>query len=81
MKLTPCNEMVRTRCYAKSENLLLLEQYISCGAKCCEVEGYHHKSAVSACSSLINSAKHFGYHNIGAAIRGDKVYLFLKEEK
>ena len=64
---------------SKTNTLQLLEEFMAMDATCVEYVGYAHKSAESCRSSIHQSIRRYGFHNIGVLRRGDHVYLIRKD--
>ena len=76
MYLEPANKP--TRFYKKSQNLELLEKFISSDHECVIVKDCHHKNAYSCAASLRNSVKRFRMSGIIVVVREGRVYLIKK---
>lgn len=63
----------------KTDNLRLLEEFAEMDVTCVEYVGYAHKSAEVCRSSIYQSIKLYGFHNIGVLRRGDHIYLIRKD--
>ena len=63
----------------KTNNLQLLEGFMAMDVTCVEYVGYTHKSAETCQSSIHQSIKLYGFHDIGVLRRGDHVYLIRKD--
>lgn len=63
----------------KTNNFRLLEEFMAMDATCVEYVGYAHKNAETCQSSIHQSTKLYGFHNIGVLRRGDHVYLIRKD--
>ena len=63
----------------RTNNLQLLEEFMAMNATCVEYVGYPQKNAEVCRSSIHQSIKLYGFHNIGILRRGDHVYLIRKD--
>lgn len=76
------NEVLKERSlYKKSNNLLLLEQFIESGMGCAKVEGYTHNSPTSCAAALSRSIKNYNLHGIMCIQRKNNVYLIRIEDE
>lgn len=80
MNLTPVSlkDIPRLNSYAKTKNMVLLEEFIASGESCSEVHGWKHKSAEVASCSLRASIKKFRL-GIQVTVRNNRVFLIRKE--
>ena len=78
-KLVKCDYEVLTKRREYTDNHALLKEFMNSETKCMEYVDYPHKSARSCASTLINSAKRYGYYNIGTRTVGTHVYLVRKD--
>lgn len=61
--------------YKKTSNLKIIEEFEASNLDCCRVESSTHKNARSLSSSLSNSIKRFGKHNIRVILSDGEVFL------
>ena len=80
MKLVPANREEVHGAYKKSENLLLLEEFINSGMDFAKLEELGDRSAYSVAASLRSSAKRYGFHAVTTMTKNGVVYL-IKEDK
>lgn len=60
--------------YRKTKNYYILEAFVNSGLEAAMIEGYPQKTAKIAQTTLIASAKRFGF-NVKVITRGDEVIL------
>lgn len=63
----------------KTNNFRLLEEFMAMNTLCVEYVGYTQKNAETCRSSIHQSIKLYGFHNIGILRRGDHIYLIRKD--
>lgn len=77
MKLVPYDvaKIHNVGAYKKSENLLLIEEFIESEHKCVEVQNYPHSSTSSCQSALSQTIRKNGLTNVRCISRNGKVFL------
>lgn len=76
MRLVPVDRKeIERPAYHKTDNLLLLEEFIRSGHPACLIEGYTQKDNFIAAGSFRGSIKRFNLHGVDCISRNGKVYL------
>jgi hypothetical protein len=80
MKLVPYDlRKVNTVGYKKSDNYLILTEFVESDLECAKVEGFTQSSASGAAASLRQSIKRYRMGNIDAISRGGELFLIKKK--
>lgn len=74
MKLVPY-EKKKLYGYKLCGNQEIIKEFLESGMDCAKLEGYSQKNADSARSSLLNSMKRMGIHNVSIVVRKGEVFL------
>lgn len=69
------NKIEGAKCYKKSDNLRILEEFIESGMEYAKVEGFNNKTAMHCATSLNTSIKRYNLGGIRAISRKGVCYL------